>query len=211
MNANLVRAAGFQHELQLAVAGQFFAQLVVRHRGLAVGADRILEPVVRVAPERSVDRTGAMLGNSDHQAQIDPLDRAALHRLPERAQPGLGFGNQQQARRVAVEPVNETGLERIPGQGLRVREQRVRERPVARAVGWVADHAGRLVDDQQNVILEHDVERDILGLRVENGNLRDRELQPVAVGDRRRPFGDLAVQTHGAAAYGGRHACPRRA
>ena len=54
-------------------------------------------------------------------------------------------------------------------------KQRIDQRPVEIAGGRVDDEAGRLVDDQQMLVLEDDRQRDVLRLIVRRFGLRNRD------------------------------------
>ena len=72
------------------------------------------------------------------------------------------------------------GAHAFAGQRCDVREQRVDQRAVGRAVRGMRHHAGRLVDDQQVVVFVDDVERDRFGLGAERARRLDRVLDAVA-------------------------------
>jgi hypothetical protein len=69
----------------------------------------------------------------------------------------------EQARRVAVEAVNDAGPVGILAAG-RPTEQPVDESASSPPGSWVDDHPGGLVDDEQVLVLEGDSERDVLVL-----------------------------------------------
>ena len=85
----------------------------------------------------------------------------------------------EQAGRVAIEPVHDPGALGILATGDAVRQQPVHERRLAQARCRVGDEAGRLVDDQQVVVLEHDVEIELD--RLETGAwILERDLDQLA-------------------------------
>ena len=76
-------------------------------------------------------------------------------------------------------------------------DERVLQRSRAIARARVHDQAGRLVDDDQRFVLEHDVERDRLGCegcRRRVGN--DRDDDTLAAADFLRRDGRFPVDTH---------------
>jgi hypothetical protein len=98
--------------------------------------------------------------------------------------------------------MHEPRSQRIAGQHSGVRQQRVDERAVARAVGGMADHPRGLVDDKERLVFENDVERDLFGLRVECERLGDRELEQVPVGNRGRLLRQGPVKTNASGTNG---------
>ncbi len=177
VHANLMRAPGFEPERQFARADQPLAHRVVRDRRLAVGANRVLQAVARIAPDRAANRALRIVGDAEHDAAVLALDVARLHRAPERAERLFRLRDDQQARRVAVEPVHEARAHALAGQRRDVREQRVHERAVRRAVRGMRDHAGGLVDHEQVVVFVDDVDCDRFGLGVERARRVDLVLE----------------------------------
>ena len=105
----------------------------------------------------------------------------------------VGARDDEQARRVAVEPVDDPGpLVVVPAGGVE-RQQPVDERAAAMAAGRMDDDARRLVDDEEVLVLPGDVELHRLGReRLRRGGKLDHDLlaalEPVAL--RPRPTVD---------------------
>src|SRR5665213_4631143 len=74
VNANLVRASGFEAEDQFARAVQPFPNLIVRHRRLTIRANRVALTVALVAADRSFDGTAFAFRNAVNQAEVGALD-----------------------------------------------------------------------------------------------------------------------------------------
>ena len=102
---------------------------------------------------------------------------------------GVGLGDDEQAGRVLVEPVDDAGpLDPADPRQARaaMADQRVDQRAVGVARRRMDDEARRLVDDDEMVVLVDDVERDVLP--DERRILRRRRLEgdPRALGEPRR-------------------------
>ncbi len=112
----------------------------------------------------------------------------ALHRAPRELAHEIGLRCQrlrhdEQAGGVLVEAMDDAGA-RDPRERGRVVKQRVGERAVAVAGPGVDDDAGRLVDDDDCVVLVHDPESDRLRcIRVANRRERRAEDDPLAAPD----------------------------
>ena len=90
----------------------------------------------------------------------------------------VGLGDDQQARRVLVDPVDDARPRHAADArqlAAAMVEQRVDQGPVAIARGRMDDQSGRLVDDQQMLVLEDDRQRDVLRLVVRRRRLRHGE------------------------------------
>jgi hypothetical protein len=70
----------------------------------------------------------------------------------------------------------------MPDSARRVRDERVDQRAGARAGGRVDDKPGRLVDDDQLVVLVNDIERNRLGRRCGRGSGGGRSTTTVSPG-----------------------------
>ncbi len=81
-------------------------------------------------------------------------------------------------------------------------EERVDQCAVVVAGGRMDDEAGGLVDDDQRVVLEQDVERNVLRDGFGRLGRRLHEVEPVAGRDLLRGVGErCAVEFHGASPY----------
>ena len=93
------------------------------------------------------------------------LCRRELRRQPFMGD--VGLGDDEQARRVLVDSVDDPrprhSADPAEPPGAMV-EQGVDQRAVEIAGGRMDDHPRRLVDDEQMIVLEDDVERDVLRL-----------------------------------------------
>ena len=148
-----------------------------RHCGLRRAArsraHRHALAIGRVATDRALDSARVGARHAAHQRAVDALDAVILELRGERDVRGVALGDDQHARRAAIEPVHDAGPQHAADAGeiAAVVQQRVHER-AARVTGRrMHDEPGGLVDhDQVGVLVEHD-ERDRLGLRVERRRL----------------------------------------
>jgi len=84
----------------------------------------------------------------------------------------VGFGDDETARGVFVEAVDDAGPLDTADAGelaLAVMEEGVDECAVGVSRGWVDDHAVRLMEDKEVLVFENNVERDVL----RGGDVRD--------------------------------------
>ena len=137
--------------------------------------------MLRVAPDRRLDPTDGRRDAPGDEGLVRLADSARLELGHERLLRRVVLGDHQQAARVAVEPVDDAGP-RDPGDAAVLRstrpgQQRVHERvAVVMAGRRMDDETGRLVDDEQVVVLVDDPERDVRrGRQIERDGLRDVE------------------------------------
>src|SRR5580692_11772705 len=194
VHANLMRSAGFEAKEQLGMRRKGVTDLVVRQGGFAVGDDREPQTIAWIASDRSFDRPERMLRYATHESKIFALDAPCFHREAERAQALFALCDDEQARGVAIEAVDESGAQQIAGETcLHVCEQRIDQRPARRTVCRMRNHSGLLIDDQKIVVFVNDVERNRLGPRHEGGRLGNFEFEHVAGFQRAAGFGRAAV------------------
>ena len=113
--------------------------------------------------------------------QISPLDRVVLE-LPGKTFVRLiGLCDHQQAGRVLVDPVDDAR----PRDAANARklafamvEQRIDQSPVRISGCGMNHHTGRLVHDDQMLILEHKIDRDILRPGLGFDGRRDADFIP---------------------------------
>ncbi len=105
----------------------------------------------------------------------------------------------EQARRVAVEPVDDAGPLLVVAAGRVEREQPVHERAAAMAAGGMDDDPRGLVDDEEVLVLPGDRQLHLLGCeRLRRGGKLDHDLlaalEPVALRPRAAVDEDGAVR-----------------
>src|SRR6185312_2232866 len=182
VDADLVRAAGLQRALDERRDRVALAWRDMRARRAAALDDGHRRARHRMAADRRID--------GDRALDVAPCDRevVAMHvARGERArQRGLRLRrarDDEEAARVLVEAVHDAGA-RDAGERRRVVQQRVLQRAAAVARARVDDETGRLVDDDDRVVLVHDRERDRLaGVRRVGLDGRRGDAQPLAAGE----------------------------
>ena len=190
VDPDLVRPPGDEVELEQGPAGEPLADAVAGHGRPAVGDDTHPGPVPRVAPDGRFDPTGARGHLAVDQRLVRLLDPARLELGHQRRLRGILLGDHQQTARVLVQAVDDaraldTG-DPAPRRAVAVGQEGVDQRPVRMTGGRVDDQAGRLVDDQQVVVLVDDVEDDLgRGSEVERDRIGHLEAQLRARGDDR--------------------------
>ena len=137
---------------------------------LRVPADRRLDPA---------DRRGDV---PEDKRLVGLLDAARLELSHDRCLRRVMASDHQQAAGVPVEAMHDPGPldagDAAPRRAVAVRQQRIDQGPAAVPGRRMDDQAGRLVEDQQVIVLVHDPKWD-LGRRreVERDRLRDVETQ----------------------------------
>ena len=127
--------------------------------------------------------------------QILLYEASCLHRLREPRVRGLGLRDDEDAGGVLVETVDEPGAVRLAAPLLRAEEERVHEGAVPVPDRGVDDEAGRLVEDEEVLVLEEDRERDVLRtqLRLRRRGRREDGVDEIAGGDLRGGLRDGAT------------------
>ena len=230
VHADLMGAAGFQmaahqrgdglvaeaeHMLHLEMGDGEAALAFVAHH-------RLFLAVARVAADGRVNDANGPLGRAPDQREIIAHQMHLAAVVGEQGRQALmgrvGLGDDEQARRILVEPVHDARPTHAADarQGVAaMADQRIDERARLVACGRMHDEAGGLVDDDEVLVLEDDVERNILALGLGRGGLGNGDFDGLAgphLG--RRVGGRLAVDRHGAALdqrldAGARHAVAR--
>jgi hypothetical protein len=166
VDADLVRPPGLQPDAEKRVLRQQVLELEVGHGGAGrVSVERVAEAVVPVAADRCLDRSAPRARLSGGQREVFAGQLPAPHEPLQSLVDRLGARDDEQARRVAVEPVDDPWTVLLPARSARRRE-RVGERPARVAARRMDDDARGLVDDEQVLVRVGDGE---LGRR--NGRL----------------------------------------
>ena len=182
VHANLVRAP----------AVQVTTEQVGRHEARQprkVGARRAPgchhghpQAVVGIASERLVHRDRVVGEMPPAEGGVPSHDPPLGDGLAQHPQRPVRLGHDHQPRGVLVEPVNQPGslLTRPVGERLPAPLQRVHQRPRPVARRGMHHHAGRLVDDQQRLVLERHRQGNLLGEHLASGRRRhvDRDPHP---------------------------------
>ena len=174
VNADLVGAAGLELHAQQRGLGKLPLDLEMRDRGARlVGGGRVQRAVAAVAADGGVDRPRARVGPADDERQVLAPDTAVSHRLLECPVDRVALRDDEQPRRVLVQAVHDARAEWVVAARGPAR-QRLRERPGVVARRRMDGDAGRLVDDDQVVVLVDDLERDVVGAGGVGRRLGDR-------------------------------------
>ena len=126
--------------------------------------DRLLFALLGMIADRGVDDVAVELRHARDDRQVLLLDRAGLELGGERVVGLVVLGDDDHAARVAVEPMDDARPRRPAALAHRAEMmgQRPGERAVPMPLGRVDDHPGRLVHDDDRIVLVQDVERDVL-------------------------------------------------
>jgi hypothetical protein len=109
MDADLVRPAGHEVQLQQRPAGEPLPHPVAGRRGPPVGDHRHPGPVLRIAPDPCLDPTHLGGDLPEDEGEVCLLDPARLQLGHQRVLGGVRPGDHQQAARVAVEAMDDPG------------------------------------------------------------------------------------------------------
>jgi len=162
VHADLVRSAGLEPDAEERVLRQELRDLEVRDRlARRVRVERLPGRLGAVAADRRLDPAAAGARVPADEREVLALQPAAAH---ERLEPPIRLrrpGDDHQPRRVPVEPVDDPRPVGLVSPR-RVPEQRVDEGPGRVSRPRVDGDAGRLVDDQQMLVLVGDPEIQLL-------------------------------------------------
>src|SRR5438309_5701412 len=153
VHANLVRSSGEQTHLQHAVIPTAFQRRDARQRLASAFSDAYSPLTLRgdVLVQRRTDFEHALVKNALYDGHIDLLHLAFAQHAMQLDQGAALFGEDQQSRSVAIEPVRKLEHLRLrPGGAQRL------DHAIADAAAAVHRNAGRLVDHQQGgVLVDH--------------------------------------------------------
>ena len=137
---------------------------------------------MRLAEERASGASIVPLGGvgqARDDREIAPVDAVLRELRGEPFMGDVGLGDDQQPGRILVDPVDDprprhpADAAEPPGAMV---EQGIDQSAVEIARRGMDDHARRLVDDQQMIVLEDDLERDVLRLVMRRLRLGDGDL-----------------------------------
>jgi hypothetical protein len=160
---------------------------VARARRAAAFRDGHLGPFTGVPADRRVDGAAARQHALADRA-VGALDLAPLECRRQRRVARQRARNEQQAARILVEPVHETGAREQLELRIAV-QQRVLQRARAVPGAGVHDEADGLVDDEQGIVGVHDRQRYRLGPRLDGRFELRLQRQLFAAFDQHAGFG----------------------
>src|SRR5579862_5367214 len=110
-----------------------------------------------VPADRRLDAAAPRLRTAVHEREVDPFERPLAHELAQPLECLLRARRDEQARRVAIEPVDDARALRVTAAELP--HERIDERVAAMTGAGMDDEAGGLVDHQQVLVLPDDARR----------------------------------------------------
>ena len=208
MDADLVRPPRLEPHLEERARPDELLHLEPRDRVPGrLGVERTARSVAAVTADRRLDPAGSGTRRAQDEREVAPLDPSLANRVREPHVRVVGARDDEQPGRVAVEAVDEP---RPLGVSTRrsEREQTVRERRSTVRSGGMRDEARRLVDDEQVLVLVHDVEPELD--RNEHPCRRKRDLDLLAAREpmalrTRPPVDEHVARSHEAL---GERTCP---
>ena len=148
---------------------------------------RHLGAVQGTAGERHVDGASGSRQRTPHQRKVLPLESAISpvsgELLGKTRMRGVRLGDHQQAGRVLIQTVDDAGPAHAADarqRGPAVGDEGIHERAGLMPSSRMHDEAGRLIDDDERVVLIDDGERDGFGDRLGGGRRRQIEHDRVA-------------------------------
>src|SRR5438552_11247460 len=204
MDADLVRASRARVDLAQRVAAETLDHFVITACLLAFVIILIghghLDAVVRMASDLALDVVAVPVDDASGDGRVFLEDLAMLKLVAQVAVGELVLGNEDDAARVAVEPVDDAWpvVAVQTAELAEVELQSVDERAAPVSLGRVDDHVGRLVDDGEVFILVENLERNILGHGQFVGRFRWPHADLVAVANLVTRLGRVAVDQHAA-------------
>ena len=178
MHADLVGASRLEPAAQQRGEAEALQHFDMGARRLPRGDDRHRRATRRMPADRRVDGAAAR-DVARGQREIFAGHGSRLQRPHERGVRGQGLGDDQEAARVLVEPVDDAGARHLL-QLRRMMEERVQQRARPVAGARMHDEPRRLVDDEQSLVLGDDGKRDRFGQRC--------RFPAAAIRRERRPF-----------------------
>ena len=134
-------------------------------------------PLIGMNADRQINQVAIAIGLARDDCKIFLLDRPLLELIGERKMGLIGLGHDEHSARVAIEAMNDAGTSRAAraAEPIEMKLQGAGERAGPMPFGRVNDHARRLVDRGEPLVLEQNIERNILGLRRLARNLGKRQ------------------------------------
>ena len=181
VNSNLVRSTRREADAKERATREELEQLELGHGVTGNGGvERDAGGVAPVAADRRFDSSSPRARPAAHEREIFPHELPAAQEALQPAMGLVGAGDDEEPRGVAVESMDDPRPRRIAPARDGVREESVDERAVRVPGRRVDDDAGRLVDDEEILVLVHDAQRHLL--RHEGGALAfgKLDLQPLS-------------------------------
>ena len=202
VDADLVGAAGLGLAADESEAAESFEDLVEGDGFLAAfrdGADGHFFAVGGVEADAAFDVVGVSLGSAGDEGEVFLVDGALFELEGEVAVGLVVFGDQEEARGVAVQAVDDTGavFAGDGGEGVVAKLEGVDQGAGPVALGGVDDHAGGFVDDGEGFVFVDDFEGDVFGDWGVVGELGEPDADDVVELDFVGGFDEEAVDLEG--------------
>jgi hypothetical protein len=164
VDADLMRPPGLEPHVQQRMASNELGDLEMGD-GLArrVRVERLPGRIVPVTADRRLDLPTPRARPAPNERDVVALERTAPYELLETLVRFVRARDDKEAGGVAVEPMDDSGPVLLPAPGLS--DQAVDERPGPMARARMHDDPGRLVDDEEMLVLVGDAEVDLLALQ----------------------------------------------
>ena len=177
MNTDLVRTPGFGKHAYDAESPRSRNYFIEGHSLTATGvafAYRHFFTLTGVDADRLLNHVAVPVRLRGNDRQVLLCQRSCGELARQMLVCPIGFGHDEDAAGVAVEPVdNARSMCSTRGTELTKMKRQCRdERAGGMSLGWVDHHPRRLVDDDQLVVFPEDIERDVLPLGRRNLWLR---------------------------------------
>lgn len=181
MNPNLMRTTRFGERSNQCVTGKPLHDFIQRDglpRVCVFATNGLLLPLRGVRTDRLIDNITIAIRHAHHDGKVLLFYCTRLELGSKRIVRPIVLGHDDYTARIAIEPMDDAGPRRSAAATERAEMmgQRTRQRPFPMALCRVNDHSGRLVDDDNRVILVENDERNVLrrGPFAWRGNLLDK-------------------------------------
>ncbi len=169
VDADLVRAARLEPDAQQRMLRQDLLDVEVGHgvarRGGVEGLPRRIAPV---AANGRLDPPAARVRPAPDEREILAFERAPPNEALQATEGLLAAGDDEQARGITIEAVDDASAVGRPAR-CPTSAERPGERPLRMIGTGMDDDTGRLVDDEQVLVLPGDVQARGLGFRLQLG------------------------------------------
>jgi len=197
VNPDLMHPAGLQADRKQSMARQQPLELEMGDRlARRIRVQRLTESVVTVTAERRLDPAASRARPAADERQVAAVEQSLADEILKPAVGLLGPGDDKESRRVAVEAVDDARPLRDVPPGDPSREERLHERPARVARRGMDDDPGRLVDDEQVLVLVGDPQLALLGLEGDVVPLLDVHFQQLSALEPVALLARLTVQAH---------------
>jgi hypothetical protein len=154
--------------------------------------------IVPVTADRRLDASGSGSRTPADEREVTPVEPAFPDQILEPGVGVLGTRDDEETRGVAIESVDDPGTIGVLPAGDPEVEQRVHEGSLCMAGRRMDDDPGRLVDDEEVLVLKGDPQLALLGFERDGLGLRHRDLEGLPALEPVTLRAPLAVDADGA-------------